>query len=161
MRKIKNPWLKKEGYYCFGCSPDNPYGIHMDFYEDGDEIISFWKPESRFQGWIDTMHGGILSTVIDEAAGWVIVRKLQTCGVTARLEVDYKKPVMTDETQLTIKAHITGQRRNLVTIDVKIENSKGELCTEGRAIYYTFDKKRAADMGFTSCELEGEELLPL
>lgn len=57
MRKIKNPWMDKEGYNCFGCSPDNPIGVHMEFFEDGDDIISFWKPQTHYQGWIDTMHG--------------------------------------------------------------------------------------------------------
>lgn len=32
MRKIKNPWMDKEGYNCFGCSPDNPIGVHMEFF---------------------------------------------------------------------------------------------------------------------------------
>ena len=72
MRKIKNPWLHKEGYNCFGCSPDNPFGLHMEFFEDGDDIVSFWKPNRNYQGWINTMHGGIISTLIDETAGWVI-----------------------------------------------------------------------------------------
>lgn len=31
MRKIKNPWMDKEGYNCFGCNPDNPIGVHMEF----------------------------------------------------------------------------------------------------------------------------------
>ncbi|MBQ5606378.1 MAG: PaaI family thioesterase, partial [Prevotella sp.] len=74
MRKIKNPWVGKEGYNCFGCSPNNPLGVKMEFYEDGKEIVSFWRPQADYQGWIDTMHGGILSTLIDEAAGWVVFR---------------------------------------------------------------------------------------
>jgi uridine kinase len=28
----------------------------MEFYEDGDEVISIWKPQPQFQGWIDTLH---------------------------------------------------------------------------------------------------------
>ena len=40
MKKIINPWLHKEGYDCFGCAPDNPLGLKMDFFEDGNEIIS-------------------------------------------------------------------------------------------------------------------------
>ena len=47
MRKIKNPWTGAEDYNCFGCSPDNPLGVHMEFYEEGDEIISFWKPDRK------------------------------------------------------------------------------------------------------------------
>ena len=161
MRKIKNPWINKEGYHCFGCCPDNPIGIHMEFYEDGDDILSFWNPQQHYQGWIDTMHGGILSTIIDEIAGWVVLRKLQTCGVTSRLEVSYRKPIMTTEPQRTVRAHITKQVRNIVIIDVVIENSQGEICTSGTATYFTFDKERSKSMGFTSCDLDREELLSM
>lgn len=133
----------------------------MEFYEDGDDIVSFWNPKTHYQGWINTMHGGILSTLIDETAGWVVFRKLQTSGMTTRLEVRYKKPVMTTEPQITVRAHITEQRRNIVTIDVKVENSRGEICTEGRATYFAFDRKKAQEMGFTSCELEGDELFSM
>ena len=161
MRTIKNPWMQKDGYNCFGCSPDNPIGIHMEFYENRDEIISFWHPQTQYQGWVDTMHGGILATIIDETAGWVVFRKLQTSGMTTKLELKYRKPVMTTEPQITVRGHIVEQRRNLVTIDVRIENSKGETCVEGRATYFAFDKAKAAEMGFTSCDLEGDELLPM
>lgn len=153
--------MQKDGYNCFGCSPDNPIGIHMEFYENRDEIISFWHPQTQYQGWVDTMHGGILATIIDETAGWVVFRKLQTSGMTTKLELKYRKPVMTTEPQITVRGHIVEQRRNLVTIDVRIENSKGETCVEGRATYFAFDKAKAAEMGFTSCDLEGDELLPM
>ena len=63
MKKIINPWRNHEGYNCFGCSPDNPIGLHMEFYEDGDYIVSTWHPEHNYQGWVDTMHGGILLTI--------------------------------------------------------------------------------------------------
>ena len=68
MRKIKNPWTDKEGYDCYGCCHDNPIGLHMDFYEDGDDIVCFWNPQQHFQGWVDPLHGGIQSTLIDEIA---------------------------------------------------------------------------------------------
>ena len=81
MRKIKNPWIQKEGYNCFGCAPDNPIGLHMHFYEDGEQVVSYWQPQQHFQGWVGTLHGGIISTLIDETAGWVVTRKLQTAGI--------------------------------------------------------------------------------
>ena len=77
MKKIINPWRNHEGYNCFGCSPDNPIGLHLEFYEDGDYIVSTWHPQHNYQGWVNTMHGGILSTLIDEVCGWVVTRKKQ------------------------------------------------------------------------------------
>ena len=44
MKKIINPWKDLEGYNCFGCAPNNEAGVRMEFYEDGDEIVSIWKP---------------------------------------------------------------------------------------------------------------------
>ena len=146
MRKIKNA---------------NPIGIRMEFYEDGDDIVSFWNPKTYYQGWFDTMHGGILATIADETAAWTMFRKLQTTGMTVSLDLRYKKAVMTTEGQITVRGRITGQRRNLVTIGVTIENSRGEVCVEANAVYFAFGKDKAAEMGFTSCELEGDELLPM
>ena len=83
MKKIKNPWIGKEGYQCIGCCPTNEAGLKMEFYEDGEEIVSLWKPQARYQGWIDVLHGGIQALLLDEMSGWVVSRKLQTAAVTA------------------------------------------------------------------------------
>lgn len=160
MRKIKNPWLHQEGYDCFGCSPDNPIGLHMEFYEDGDRIISYWRPQEHLQSWVGVMHGGILATLVDETAGWVITRKLQTTGLTTRLDLRYHHPVrVTDD--LTIRAGIREQKRSMVFIDVQIENADGTVCVEGTATYYACSREQAREMGFTHCELEDEQLLPM
>lgn len=160
MRKIKNPYVGKAGYECFGCSPANPMGLHMHFYEDGEAVVSFWKPVEYFQGWVDTLHGGIISTLMDETAGWVVTRKLQTSGMTMSLNVKFKRPVLTTDNLLTLRAWITARRRNIVTIHVTLENAAGELCDEADAVYYAFDEARAREMGFTQCDVEDEEILP-
>lgn len=136
-------------------------GLRMEFYEDGDSVVCFWNPQTHYQGWVDTLHGGIQATLIDECASWVVFRKLQTTGVTSNLEVRYRKPIMTTESQITIRAVLREKRRNLAFIHVTIENSKGELCTEGEATYFTFPAEKAREMGFTTCDTEGDELLAL
>ena len=136
MKKILNPWVNKEGYFCFGCCPTNPYGVHMEFLEDGDDVVSLWKPSTYYQGWLNTMHGGILSTLVDEISGWVVSRKLQTSGMTTHLDVHYRKAVSTHDPQLTIRARITEMKRNIALIKVTIHNSNGELCVEGQATYF-------------------------
>ena len=40
MKKIINPWEGLDGYMCFGCAPNNPLGLHMEFFEDGDDIVA-------------------------------------------------------------------------------------------------------------------------
>ncbi|MBO7417779.1 MAG: PaaI family thioesterase [Bacteroidaceae bacterium] len=154
MKKIINPWRNHPKYNCFGCCPDNPYGLHMVFYEDGDYIVSTWHPEANYQGWVNTMHGGILSTLIDETCGWVVTRKMQTSGFTTNLNVKFRKAVSTTEPKLTIRANIVKQMRNLLFIHAEITNSEGQLCVEGEATYFLMNAEKAQTMGFITCEVE-------
>lgn len=157
MKKIINPWGGLDGYMCYGCSPSNPLGLHMEFYEDGDEVVSFWKPDIHRQGWLKVLHGGIQSTLLDEISSWVIFRKLQTAGVTSRLEVKYLKSISTDEPQLTIKARIKEQKRNAVFVHAEIYNSQDELCTRAEVVYFVVDKEKATEQfRFKGCRTEDE-----
>lgn len=156
MKKIRNPWLHKDGYNCFGCAPGNASGLKMEFYEEGDDIVSFWKPEPRYQGWIDTLHGGIQAVLLDEICAWVIVRKLQTTGVTSKMETRYLKPVSTNDSRLTLRARIKETRRNLVVLEAELYSEAGVLCTQALCTYFTFSKEKAAEMGFGHCCLEEE-----
>ena len=150
----------KEGYKCFGCAPDNPIGLHMEFFEEGDNILCFWRPQNHFEGWVGVLHGGIISTLIDETAGWVVTRKLQAAGMTSKLDVTFRKPVTSSEVQVTVKAHLAEKRRNLALIDVVVENAHGEVCAEGRVTYFVMSAEKSAEMGFIPCDVEGDNLLP-
>lgn len=157
LKKIINPWSGMPGFNCFGCSPDNPFGLHLCFFEDGDDIVSTWTPSDSFQGWVDTLHGGIQAVLLDEICGWVVTRKLQTAGVTSKMETRYKRPISTRGGALTIRAHIRDQKRNIVVIDAVLQGSDGVVCTEATCTYFTFPREKAeAEMHFRPCKVEGE-----
>lgn len=158
MKRIINPWRGMDGYRCFGCDPRSEQGLRMEFYEDGDRIVSRWKPRPEFQGLVDTLHGGIQATLADEISSWVVFRKFQTSGVTSRMEVRYLKPIHTSEDHITLQATVVRQRRNIVDIEVKIFNSQGQLCTEALCIYFLFPKEKAhEEFHFCDCGVEEEE----
>ena len=162
MKKIINPWKGMDGYYCFGCAPNNKAGVKMEFYEDGDDIVSIWHPEAKYQGWGNTLHGGIQATLLDEICAWVIARKLQTTGVTSKMETRYMKSIMTTDDYVVLRAHIREQKRNIILVDASIYNMKGEECTRATCTYFTFPKEKAQkDMFFYGCETEEEDVNPL
>ncbi len=154
MKRIINLWAHRPEYNCFACAPHNPVGLHMEFFEDGDDIVSQWKPQGNFQGWVDTMHGGILTTLIDEVCGWVVTRKCQTCGFTADLHMRFRRPVAASDPMLTVRAHIVNQVRNLLHMQATITNNAGEVCVEGEVTYFLVSPEKAREMGFTACEVE-------
>lgn len=160
MRKIINPWigLESEGYNCFGCAPNNPYGLKMEFYEDGDDIVSFWESSDNYQGWLHTLHGGIQSALIDELAGWLVARKLQTSGMTTNLNIKYKRPIATGRgITLEIRAHLVETKRNFAFISAQI-SCNSQICTQGELTYYCFSKEKAkTDFYFNGCHTVDEE----
>ncbi len=157
MKKIINPWvdLIDEGYNCFACAPNNPYGLKMEFWEDGDDIVSYWTPGDNYQGWLKTLHGGIQATLIDEMGGWVVARKLQTSGMTTNLNVRYRRPISTGKNvTIEARARIREQKKMFVIIDVTL-SVKGRVCSEAELTYYCFSKEKATEeFHFRGCEVE-------
>ncbi len=138
MRKILNPYAKLEGYNCFGCSPNNHLGLQMEFYEDGNYVVSNWMPKKHLAGYGNILHGGIQSTILDEIASWVVSVKVKTAGVTATLNVKYKNTVFTDKGKLTIRAKLVEQNKKFATIHAELLNSEGNVCSEAEIKYFIF-----------------------
>ena len=65
MKKILNPYLNKEGYNCVCCAPNNPIGLHLEFWEENEDVLTIWKPGENYQGWVNTLHGGIISMLME------------------------------------------------------------------------------------------------
>ena len=159
MREIKNPWIGTEGYNCFGCCPTNPYGVKMRFYEDGQDIVSFWKPKDCYQSWINTLHGGVQSVLLDEICGWVVFHKLQSSGVTAKMETRFRKPVAIEQEYVELRARLREMRRNIAVVDGEIKSANGEILVECTCTYFTYDAQHAPDqVPFCPTELVGEDI---
>ena len=157
MKKISNPYLGLEdkGYNCFECCPQNPYGLKMEFYEDGDDLVCIWDSRDNYQGWLKTLHGGIQATLMYELGGWLINRKLQTAGMTTNLVMKYRCPVPTGEgVKLEIRGRIKEMKRNFAFIEATLSH-EGKVCSSCEMTYYCFPKEKAeSDFFFTGCELE-------
>jgi uncharacterized protein (TIGR00369 family) len=117
----------------------------MTFEEDGDEVISRWVPTAHFQGYGNVLHGGIQSALMDEIAGWLVLVKLKTAGVTSKLEVRYRKPVLVDGGQVTLKARLKEMKKNIAVVDVDLYDSSDVLCSHGEIYYFTLSEKDARE----------------
>lgn len=158
MKRIQNKWAGAEGYHCFACAPHNPYGLHLEFYVDGDELVTFWKPAQNYQSWVNVIHGGIQSVMIDEAAGWAINHFMQVACVTARFNLTYRRPVNLDGGPIEVRCRIRPDEGRFTTVDCQLIQ-RGKVCTQAEAIYATFSKERSeSDFKFTGTTLEEGEV---
>lgn len=144
-KKIINPYEDLEGYNCFGCSPKNELGLRMEFVEEEDLVTCTWEPEAHFAGYKRVLHGGIQATLLDEIASWCVQVKLKTAGVTANLDLRYKKPLFVDEGALTLKARIEKVERRIAHVHTELLNPAGEVCCTGIVKYFTYPEEIARE----------------
>jgi len=75
---------------CFVCGLNNPLGLKLDFETDSQIVRARFTPRPEHVGFSETIHGGIISTVLDEAMVWAVgvqtkllaYRAVQTVGFT-------------------------------------------------------------------------------
>ena len=145
MKKIINPFVHVPDYKCFGCSPDNPFGLKMKFHEDGDHIICLWTPEHHFNGYLGVLHGGIQSTLMDEIASWLVLIKLKTSGVTQKMEINFKKPALSNKGAFTLKASLVSVKKRLAEIDVELLDGNKMVCSTAKVHYFVYPEKIARE----------------
>ena len=144
-KKINNPYVQLEGYNCFGCSPSNGMGLRMKFFDSGDGVECTWSPEPHFAGYKKVLHGGIQATLLDEIASWCVQVKLKTAGVTANIDLRYKKPVFVDQGDIFLKARIESVEKRIAAVRTDLYNAKQELCCTGVVKYFIYPEQIARE----------------
>ncbi len=76
---------------CLGCGPDNPATLGLKLAIDGERVHGEVTLDDRHQGAPGFAHGGAVATALDDTLGTLLV-VLRHPGVTARLEVNYRRP---------------------------------------------------------------------
>lgn len=117
---------------CFGCSRDNPVGLHLDFFmrEDGCVCTRF-TPNLFHQGYNGILHGGLVATILDELMANHLL-KLGYQAVTARLEVRFRKPIPIGQELLCV-SRLLKERPPYFKLEAWAELPTGERAAEAQA----------------------------
>jgi uncharacterized protein (TIGR00369 family) len=129
---------------CYGCGTANERGLHMEFRREGERTICEYTPCDYQQGYPGRMHGGVVSTLIDEAMGWAVYHAAKW-GATARLNVRFRKPVYLDR-KLRVEAWIVKDRARLFELRAEVRDGDGDLLAEGDGVFMRLDGGMAAEM---------------
>lgn len=77
---------------CFGCGPDNGEGLRLSVRFETDFVLADLIFPQRFEGGPGLVHGGAIAAFFDDLMGFVPLAH-HTPGVTAKLDVNYLKPI--------------------------------------------------------------------
>ena len=131
---------------CVICGINNKFGVKASFYnmEDGSVGGLFtFLPEH--QSYPDRVHGGMISTMIDELAGRALwVTRPDKIAVTIDLSVKYRKPVPYG-VRLIGKGVITEMLSRAYTAKCAIMDSDGNVLADGTARYFMIPVDKISD----------------
>ena len=123
---------------CFGCGHDNPHGLHIEIYLDGesrDRLKGVLHPAPHMTGFPGITHGGVLYTALDCLAAWVpmaLRRESPAIWILRSANITYHKPAPPDQDlQLLGVIENEGAGHEAMTVRTEARNSAGELLAEG------------------------------
>jgi acyl-coenzyme A thioesterase PaaI-like protein len=92
------PPLPQSDNYCFVCGKDNPQGFQIKVRYSESEMAAETELSlpREYQGWAAVIHGGILSTLLDELMAHAVWR-FAGPGLTLSMEVRFHAPLKPDE----------------------------------------------------------------
>jgi len=106
---------------CFVCGRENPVGLYLDFYDNGqDEVSSHYTVPERYQGYPGIVHGGVLSSMLDEVIGRVaMIGDHHHFMMSVKLQVLFRHPV-----PVATPLHISGR---IVRLRGRLGKAQGEI----------------------------------
>ena len=108
---------------CFVCGADNEQGLQIMFGVGGSGAAAVWRPSSVWEGFRGTIHGGIVSTVLDEAMSKAILfmgYRAVTCDLRVRLRLRVEPG---DE--LCVQGWVIEKRKRRITAEARLMTLDG------------------------------------
>ncbi|MFQ5997442.1 MAG: beta-phosphoglucomutase family hydrolase [Dehalococcoidales bacterium] len=122
----------KSAGLCIGCGRNNPFGLKLSFQWDGKTARTEFTPTKFYQGWPDIVHGGIITTMLDEAMGHAMLFSGFFEFLTAGIQVKLKRPALVGE-PLVITASVTKNEGRSVEVEGAVSLPDGTLVAAGTA----------------------------
>jgi acyl-coenzyme A thioesterase PaaI-like protein len=130
---------------CFACGTLNTHGLRLLLHVEPKRCWTELALDERFEGWAGIAHGGIICTILDEVMAWSLVGE-DNWGVTARLSVEFKRPVPIGS-RLRADGEIERSRRRIVdTRATLVDPSDGTVLATATGTYVAADGQRKREL---------------
>jgi uncharacterized protein (TIGR00369 family) len=119
---------------CFVCGLNNSIGLKLDFETDGKIVRATFTPRPEHIGFKGTVHGGILSTVLDEAMVWACGVQTKRFSYCAELNVRFLQPARPGEELVVIGELVENRRDRLFEARAELRNPQEAVlaCARGK-----------------------------
>lgn len=122
----------KEYTWCFACGKANPIGLKLEFERTETECAATFVPHREHQSYDGRMHGGLISTLLDEVMGNYLYIKTGKPAYTAKIEVRFRQPVFVGE-KIRVVARLKRKKGRMAEMTGQIIKEDGVLAAEAEA----------------------------
>jgi len=144
------PWGQIAGHQCFGCCPGNPAGLGLTFVQESEwELSSRFAIGPRHESYPSVVHGGIVSTVLDETMGNALAICRRRLCFTTGLRTRFIEPLRSGRPyRATASIDRASESSSVYRVDADITDEEGALVVAARGHYQAITRERArANMG--------------
>lgn len=132
---------------CLVCGLENELGLYSAFYElENGELLAVFKPREEHQSYPGRLHGGMVSTILDETIGRAIMisHAHKFWGVTIEISVRFRKPVPLEE-ELRVIGRITKDSKRMFEGTGEVLLTDGSIAAEAHGKYMKLPLDKIAD----------------
>ncbi len=109
---------------CVVCGQENANGLHIRYMRERDGAITAeWRPTKNWEGFEGIVHGGIISTVLDEAMSKAVAA-MNHEALTAELRVRFRHHVAAGE-DLRVRGWVVEKVKRLITAEATVTAADG------------------------------------
>lgn len=131
---------------CFACGFENPHGLQMSFETDGTQLRSKLNLRERFRGWGSLIHGGVLSTILDETMSWATIYLTGKFILTKGMQVNFVNPVRVGMELVSYGYILEKVSDRRVVTAAEIKGQRGELYASSKGEFALFTRAQFLKM---------------
>ena len=109
--------------HCVVCGHRNPHGLQLTFRIDGESVTADWIPGTNWESFRGVIHGGVISTVLDEAMSKAIIAQGLE-AFTMDLRVRFKQKLHTGEA-VQVRGWVVEKQKRRITAEARICSHSG------------------------------------
>jgi acyl-coenzyme A thioesterase PaaI-like protein len=127
--------------HCYACGDLNPIGLHLRFREEDGWWAAGFTASPEHQGYPGYVHGGLVSTLLDEAMGWATYGN-NIWALTGKLELRLRAIVPTGE-PLVVRGRIARDRGRTLDVVAELRDVGGKLLADARGLLFRASGEQA------------------
>lgn len=120
---------------CFVCGEANLLGMKLRFHDQGNVVRTTFTPLPEHVGFKNVVHGGLLSTVLDEIMAWACAARTRRFAFCAEMTVRFLQPVVPGEPLSGVGRLEEDRRGRIFLASAELADERGTLCVTGTGKY--------------------------